>query len=120
MPVIPATRKLETRRFKARLSKVCTTYFKNKTGVVVHIYNPSYKGDEGRRIMVPGHPGKSEHDTLPEKQTKSKKNRDMTQVVEHLPINQETTEFNLQSHKNNKNFKNQHFVGILKCLGTTL
>jgi O-glycosyl hydrolase len=65
------------------------------SGVALLTCNPSYSRGGGRRIMVWGWLRKK-HETLPKKQTKSKKTVGMAQVVENL----QDPEFNLQYCKN--------------------
>jgi hypothetical protein len=50
----------------------------------VHSYNSSYSGIGVRRFTVWGWPGQK-HETLPQKQTKSKKARGGAQVVAQDP-----------------------------------
>jgi hypothetical protein len=48
-----------------------TTTTKNKPGLVANTCNPSYLGDEGRKIKVPGCP-EQKHETLSKKTKKQK------------------------------------------------
>jgi hypothetical protein len=52
--------------------------------MVVLIYDLSYAGGIGRRIVVSGC-SRQKHQTLSEKITKAKRDGGMTQVIEHLP-----------------------------------
>jgi hypothetical protein len=52
--------------------------------MVPHDCNYNYLGGVGRRIAVQGLP-RQKYETLSEKQTKSKRVRGMTQVVELIP-----------------------------------
>jgi hypothetical protein len=56
----------------------------SKLVMVVLIYDLSYAGGIGRRIVVSGC-SRQKHQTLSEKITKAKRDGGMTQVIEHLP-----------------------------------
>jgi hypothetical protein len=57
---------------------------KNKQGVVVRVYNPSYMGDIGRRILIWCQPGQKDRDPSWRKLKKAKRTGGMPQVVKCL------------------------------------
>jgi hypothetical protein len=59
-------------------------YIKNKLGIVVHTYNPSYLGIGGKRTMIQGQSSAKLAGHPMIKQTKSKRTAGTAQVVEHL------------------------------------
>jgi hypothetical protein len=52
--------------------------------MVMHACVPSYSGGTGRGITILGHPWQK-RETIPEKQTKSKRAEGMAPVVQGLP-----------------------------------
>jgi hypothetical protein len=45
-------RQIGDHSFRPACTKISETSFKNKPGVVAHVYNPSYSGGGGRRITI--------------------------------------------------------------------
>jgi hypothetical protein len=82
--------------------------------MVVHVCNPSYLGGRGKRISVRGRQPGQKHKMLSGKQTKSKKDWGMAQVVESLLNKQKALSLIPTTEKKKKKRKKYFFNSMYK------